>query len=172
MSEKGSKRQKTKETRKKAKPIDNLRKIIVSTLESLEKNADAVTYEKAIYNMCVRIVNRDGSKIMDVYSVVAYDKTGQLLNAGTKEERKRIFNDIQETLQDWSSSVYQEEKQEFIKTMDKSVQKPKATKGVYFCKQKGCNSDEFYMWSAQTRSGDEGSTQYRQCALCGKRRRE
>lgn len=132
----------------------------------------AVKYETAIYNMCVRICKDEGEKIEDIYPQIAYDKLGQILMAKTSLDRSKILNDLKNAVEDWDSCIYEHQKFEYSRLMDRSVQKPQAVKGAYTCKYKGCGSDEFYVWSVQLKSGDEGMSQFRQCAICGKRRKE
>lgn len=141
-----------------------------TTVLSSKKIAEK--YETAIYNMAVRVAKRDGQKITEVYPVIAYDKLGQIVVAKTSLERHKILNDLKNAVEDWDSCVYNSPRSEYNRMMDRSIQKPKAVKGVYVCKQKNCGSDEFYVWSQQTRSSDEGMSQMRQCAHCGKRRKE
>ncbi len=151
--------------------IEVLRKKVAEVFKKLGPNT-ASKYEKAIYNMSVRIAKDSGSKIVPVYSKIAYDKAGQILGAKTRLDRHRIFNDLKNDVEDWDSCIYDAERKEYYKMMDRSVQKLTSLKGVYKCTWKGCKSDEFFVWSAQTRSGDEAMTQYRQCAICNKRRKE
>lgn len=71
--------------------------------------------------------------------------------------------------------VYTDEKNRYFDTLEFNDAKPEAVKGLHICKGspgKPCGCDEFYIWSSQTRSGDEGTTNYRQCKACGKRSRE
>jgi len=67
-------------------------------------------------------------------------------------------------------SVYTDEKNRYHDTLEFNDAKPEAVKGLHVCKK--CKCDEFYIWSSQTRSGDEGTTNYRQCKGCGTRNRE
>lgn len=154
----------------------NIAKIRESCQKALAEKLgekSAVKYETAIYNMCVRIAKRDGDGITveHVYPEVAFDKVGQLMVA-TAVERTKILNDLKNTVEDWDSCVYFEQQTEYNKCMNRAVEKPTAVKGVYKCNNKGCKSDDFYMWSVQTKSGDEGMTQYRRCAICGKQKKE
>ena len=94
---------------------------------------------------------------------------------------KTILKDIDDGVTAYESCVYQPQKAAYEKALNQSMQKPKATKGVYVCKnmsmqsngkQKPCGSDSFYVWQLQTRGGEEGITIYRQCEKCGRRGRE
>ena len=93
--------------------------------------------------------------------------------AKAKADRKLIIDEINRGFGDsWETEFYFKQKENYKKIMDKSVAKPKAIKGIYHCNIKGCNSDEFFTWTQQDRGSDEASSQYRQCAKCGKRRKE
>lgn len=70
--------------------------------------------------------------------------------------------------------MYIDEKNKYLDTLEFNDTKPEAVKGLKPCKGKPgypCGCDEFYIWSAQTRSADEGTTNFEQCKECGKRRR-
>ena len=122
--------------------------------------------------MAVRVAKRDGLKITEVYPVIAYDKLGQIMAAKTSLERHKILNDLKNAVEDWDSCVYNSPRSEYNRMMDRSIQKPQAVTLDEICKFKGCKSNKFYMWSQQTKSSDEGMTQFRQCAECGRRRKE
>lgn len=97
-----------------------------------------------------------------------YEILGKL--AENKDKMEEICSE--DPLEEWDSCVYSEIDDEYKKSIDKSIAKPKAIKGAYKCKVKGCGSDEFYVWQEQRRSADEGATVMRQCAVCGKRGKE
>lgn len=83
--------------------------------------------------------------------------------------------DLTKTHYENFESVYTDEKNRYFDTLEFNDSKPEAVKGLHICKGspgKPCGCDEFYIWSSQTRSGDEGTTNYRQCKACGKRSRE
>lgn len=42
--------------------------------------------------------------------------------------------------------------------------KPESTVGLFTCKR--CKGNKFWVWSAQTRSADEGMTTFAQCTVC------
>lgn len=130
---------------------------------------DYTKYERKIYNMCIRLAKNDESCIDNIYSEFAFEKCGELLVALDDNAVKTIITDIENDVVSWESCSFDKERLEYEKEMDKSVMKPTPVKGVYFCKEKDCNSDEFYTWSKQTRSADEGTTEFRECAKCGKR---
>lgn len=69
--------------------------------------------------------------------------------------------------------LYSSEKEQYLETLRINNTKPEAVKGLKPCKGSPgypCGCDEFYIWSAQTRSADEGTTNFEKCKKCGKRR--
>lgn len=67
----------------------------------------------------------------------------------------------------WNSLFYQDLKDETERKILRIKIRPESTKGLYICRTKGCGSDEFYVWTAVTRSGDEGMTHFAKCKYCG-----
>jgi len=129
-------------------------------------------YEKAIYDMCVKIAKQRGVKVGGVYATEAFEKVGHILEAKDEAGRDLVLKDISECVEGRECIVFARQKFVYDKFMDRSVLKPVAVKGVYLCKFKGCGSDEFYTWSLQTKSSDEPMTLFRECARCGKRGKE
>ena len=149
-----------------------LRSTIVSTLVDsggLNKPS-AENYEKAIYAMCVRLEKDPPTR--ETYSRIAYDKVGQIVSAKDRPAREKIIADMRNDVEGWDACVYDTQRATYNALMDRSVLKPKAIKGLYKCKDKECQSDEFYVWQEQRRSGDEAMSTLRQCAVCGKRGKE
>lgn len=133
-------------------------------------DASAANYEKAIYNMCTRL--DEGKATSETYKKMAYDKIGQLVSAQNREEREKILADIRSDKTGWEASVYSQQEENYKASMDRSTLKPKAIKGMYKCKVRSCQSDLFYVWQEQRRSGDESMSVIRQCSRCGKRGQE
>lgn len=135
--------------------------------QEISENSKVKDVEKSIYNLCVRLAKIRGNvKAGDIYNKIAFEKIGHIMQ--TKDIEK-VLNDIENNKVGWESSVFSKQLVVYERMLDRSVLKPTAVKGVYLCKEKGCGSDEFYTWSQQTRSCDEGSTAFRECARCGKR---
>jgi len=152
--------------------MKSLRKLATDTLVD-EVNLTpvaAVNYEKAIYGMCSRI--DDGAATTKTYITIFYDKMGQLKTAKDRAHREKILVDIRGDVEGWDACVYAENLATYNSSMDRSVLKPTAVKGLHKCRVRDCGSDEFYIWSAQTKASDEGMTNFRQCAKCGKRGKE
>lgn len=161
-----------------------IRATVVSTLQDTVGPTKAKKYEGVIFALANRLwpVLEDESLLDTLYKKIAYEKLGQLLEAKTDEDRTTIIADVEEddgsvyedpdNIINWNDAAYENHRLRYVSEMDRTQQRPKAVKGMYTCKMKGCNSDEFYVWQQVTRSADEGSTNFRQCARCGKRGKE
>ncbi len=182
----------TKKTTKQSDPIVVARRIITLKLKEYFDFDQAVAYEKAIFLMAqnasgVDPTIRSESVNLDAYNRIAYEKVGEFAIEPDKVKRAintvEMWDDSGESV--WSSPAYEEHETRYYSALDRSQQKPKAVKGVHKCRARVqgsgarpgglpiiCGSDEFYMWSAQTRSSDEGMTHFRQCAKCGARGKE
>lgn len=152
--------------------IKKLRKSSSGILSEKLGEKSAAKYETAIYNMCVRLAKQDEERIEHVYTRIAFDKIGQLIAAKNSLERSKILNDLKNTVEDWDACIYEKQRFEYDRLMDRSIQKPQAVTLDEICKYKGCKSNKFYIWAAQTRSCDEGTTNFRQCAECSRRKKE
>ena len=135
----------------------------------------AVVYEKAIFNVASLAADGEMPDV-DMYASIAYERIFQLVTASNETDRLVILVDMQAdpgtSGVSWDSCVYDDHKEKYQASIDRSQQRPKPVKGLHVCKNPRCGSDEFYVWSLQTRSSDEGMTNFRQCSKCGKRGRE
>lgn len=153
--------------------MKKIRESTVNTLVSAGglNKPSAENYEKAIYGLSCRL-NTNGQWSKETYVKIAFDKLGQLITAKDRTAREKILSDIRSDVVGWDACAYDTQRDAYNAATDRSVLKPTAVKGLYKCKNKDCGSDEFYVWSQQTRSCDEAATNFRQCAKCGKRGRE
>jgi DNA-directed RNA polymerase subunit M/transcription elongation factor TFIIS len=147
------------------------RKTITNLLATHLDAEAAQGYERAIFDMCCRIDNAK-TPTLTTYKEMAYQKVGEILDANDKNERLKRYRDVKKDVRGWKSSAYSEPQRAYQQLLSRSVQKPEAVKDTVKCKNKQCDSFDFYKWSQQTRSGDEGMTHFRQCRTCGKRDRE
>ena len=120
----------------------------------------ATLYEKKIFDLA--------TKEEEDYNTLAYDIIGRLF----VDDVDVVLKDIDEGKIGWMSSNYEEYRKNKDKQYDKRLFKPSTVKGVYICKDPACKSDEFFVYSRQTRSSDESMSVFRQCAKCGKRGKE
>lgn len=152
--------------------MENLRESVRETLSTKFSEETVDKYEEIIYEAAIKKSKMTKTPKTKIYSELSYEKLGQIMVTKVKEERKLIIDEMIKGIGwEWETIFYAKQKENYKKLMDKSMAKPKAVKGVYHCKEKGCDSDEFYTWTQQDKSLDEGSTHYRQCARCGKRRK-
>lgn len=139
------------------------RSIIIKGLQDYVQldHPAAVKYENEIHDIHMQL---DSTKV--AYNRFAYDAIGLMkLNPSQK-----TLDELHEKGDIFESELFNEARQARTLFLCRLNFKPVASKGVYFCKN--CGSDEFYLWTQQTRSMDEGSTQFRQCKKCGKRGKE
>jgi DNA-directed RNA polymerase subunit M/transcription elongation factor TFIIS len=162
------------------------RATVVTSLTKHFPKDKATRYEKAMFGIVTASMSEDDGATdlddeinMELYASIAYERIAQLINAKNETDRLIIVVDMQRQASEgpydavsWSSTVYDDYKDKYESTLNRSQQRPKPVKGAYICKDPKCKSDEFYMWSSQTRGGDEGMTNFRQCARCGKRNKE
>lgn len=132
------------------------RNLVTQFLQKHYPKEKAIKYELSIHK-----------NVRNDYCKEAYEKIGEILNAKDENERTMIIEDAESS---WDSYVYKDHREKYIAAINKTQKRPKPVKGLYTCRS--CGSDEFYIWSAQTRSSDEGMTHYRQCYKCGKRNKE
>jgi DNA-directed RNA polymerase subunit M/transcription elongation factor TFIIS len=153
--------------------MDSLRETVRETLSTKFSDETVDKYEDVLYNAALKKSKATKMPKNKIYLELSYEKLGQIMVAKAKEERKAIIKEMIDGLDDeWESIFYAKQKENYKKLMDKSVAKPKTVKGVYHCKEKGCGSDEFFVWQRQTKSSDEGMSNFRQCARCSKRKRD
>ena len=162
----------------KSKSLISAREAIVKVLASAFDFDEARRYEKVIYRAvcdhhCEADEEKEGVDVATIYKRVAYEKVGQIMACKDEERVDEIVEDIKCGAISWSSCVYTAQKEAYERAINKSIQKPTAIKGTYVCQPpKGCGSDEFYIWKLQVRGGDEGTTTYRECSVCGRRGKE
>lgn len=147
-------------TRKSVKDILKKKHVKAETIE---------IFENAVYDMCVKICKIIGANVKEEYASLAYEKIGEFLERPKNVTEDDVLQDIKKCVQGYDSVAFKQEKFDYNRFMDRSVQKPISIKGVYHCNVKDCGSDLFTIWYLQTRSSDEPMTEFRQCTKCGKR---
>jgi DNA-directed RNA polymerase subunit M/transcription elongation factor TFIIS len=101
----------------------------------------------------------------------AYQWIGELKESqNIKDTKNEILN--KNLSSRWETSTYTDFKEKHRKQTLLVIEKPKLVKGVYKCRDRKCGSDMCYVFSVQTRGGDEGMTTFITCSICGLRRKE
>lgn len=149
--------------------MEKNRSVIIKKLREKYDATAAKKYEAQIFETTKNISGKN------TYAKIAYQKVGEFLACNEKLTGK-ILDDLSVGKLGYESSLYDENRRAVKLKTKKLLSKPKPVKGIHVCKNringKVCGCDEFYMWTAQTRSGDESSTHFRQCGACSKRYKE
>jgi len=134
------------------------RDAIRKQIEVLTNTKSAENYESRLWRFCQR-------NSLD-YADVAYEFVGGLHSAKSKEERVQLMRDLESGKSIWETSIY---------SKYKNAPKPLQIKDImpdsseFVCKNPKCRSKKCYPESHQTRSRDEGMTNFVICAECLKR---
>lgn len=135
-------------------------------LEHIKKYVDeeeAKKIEQLILTKSKEIAKINNLSTQETYKSVSYDIIGKL-SVENFDSNDDFF---------WNSKIYKDIQDKINKKILRIKIKPESTKGLYFCNKrvsgKICGSDEFYVWTAVTRSMDEGMTHFAQCNRCGGR---
>lgn len=112
----------------------------------------------------------------DEYKKIAYEIVGEIHyiiknHLSEKDEYvEKIISSIKENKRGWESHIYQKMKNKNMEEILASLQgEGKLEKCEFPCRNKKCRSDQCYIFCLQTRSGDEGFTNFLVCVKCGQR---
>ena len=145
-----------------------MRARVVECLEQIVIPKAAKIYENEIYSMCERISKKERIDITELYSIIAYEKLGELIDAKDKESRQQIIADIRKDKILWESSVYSKYKEKRDKVNSTISEGIKIQAGEFKCKK--CGSRDCFPYNQQTRGADEGMTTFVICK-CGAKTR-
>jgi len=143
----------------------------IEALKSKLSIKTATNYEKQIWRMCQRIAKEKECCTQDIYADIALEKVSQLLSAPNKEKRGEIFENIKKNTTGWDSIVYNDFREKQAMSIAEIINGVELEPSELPCKNKNCKSDRTYYYQRQTRSADEGSTNYVVCSKCGSRYR-
>jgi DNA-directed RNA polymerase subunit M/transcription elongation factor TFIIS len=142
------------------------RKLVRKNLARRYTQKTAHEIEKKIFDLSANVAECMGVEQSDHYLDIAMEKIALADEGATAAIVKKELSDV---VCGWESCIFEKSRQKQQESFSRQLFKPTAIKGLYVCKDRECGSDEFFIWQLQTRSGDEGTTEYRQCAKCGKR---
>lgn len=120
------------------------RDIIIQELKKISK--DYSKKEKIIYDL--------SNELKIDYNNLAYDKLGELY----------LMNEILDGA-NWDSKVYDNIREKIEIENKRVINPPDVKKGIFKCKK--CKSEKTWSYQLQTRSGDEGMTNFITCSNCG-----
>lgn len=119
--------------------------------------------------MCVALSEESDETPEQIYSREAYEKLGCIFDAETSTEKKKVFQDIKKCRLRWESCNYDDFRRRRDIDNTQLTDGMKVEKGEFKCRKKDCKSNECYFYQVQTRSGDEGMTNYVVCTKCSSR---
>lgn len=129
-------------------------------------NKELEIAEKNLYNLSIRQTKQKyelskltikDDRLFDTYKELAFDFLSMVLNSNIQTE------DVQSALESCTKELKEEQEEE-----DAFIINPiEATEGIHKCFK--CGSTKAISYQLQTRSGDEGTTTFIQCAnkVCG-----
>lgn len=123
--------------------------------------------ETKIFGLCTILATEYDDSLEELYQKFAYDKLGELLTNPSK--KADIITDIDNKVIGWESCLFKTFRENESKDAKDQVIGMKVSKGEFKCKNIRCKSDECYYYPVQTRSCDEGATNYVVCSKCGGR---
>jgi len=147
-----------------ANPIRN---IVRKELSKHFDMKESKKIETKIFELCNFLSKEYNDSLDDLYEKFAYDKLGELVTNPTK--KLDIISDIDKQVIGWESCVFKTFRENESKDAKEQVVGMKVSKGEFKCKNIRCKSDECYYYAVQTRSCDEGATNYVVCSKCGGR---
>ena len=144
--------------------LRNIRKEYQNVLKTFDYPS---SLENNIYEFCKRLSNNESEELEEIYTKVAYEKIGEILE--NKDKVNDIMKDLKDDTTGWNSIIYKPYMDDVLKENSEQVEGVKVQKGAFRCKNRKCGSDETYYYQSQTRSADEGSTTHVVCSKCGNR---
>jgi len=100
------------------------------------------------------------SKNENEYNMMIYDILGQFTLY--PELQSKIIEELENGVYGYDSCIYDEQKQEYTKYVDKMLTEPNIEEGVYVCRR--CGNKRCAFNYAQTRRADEGMSVFIMCS--------
>lgn len=147
---------------------NNIQKRMIENFSKEFQEKDLVEIEKIIFNQYSAREKEYKKSIYETMGILDYI----LKNHSTEKEEymEKLIKSILQKEIGWNSMVYQKIK---IKNRDEILsclhQESKLQKCEYKCRNPKCKSDQCYIFSLQTRSGDEGMSSFQICMRCNTR---
>jgi DNA-directed RNA polymerase subunit M/transcription elongation factor TFIIS len=144
------------------------RKIVKNAINKNFDSSLANEFDRVLMIGCKQLIkNGYEDSLEDLYSKFAYEKLGELmLNPDKKAD---ILMDIKNCNVSWKSTSFESYQKAEQQVVQQRIAGVKVSKGEFRCRIKTCGSDECIYYPIQTRSCDEGTTNYIVCSKCGER---
>lgn len=147
--------------------MTSIRKATTTTLAEKLGEEIGAKYEKEIYKLCVATWKGGKPSMKDPAFVkhvadIEYEKLGMLMTAETKQERKKVLDDIRTQKIGWSSCVFAEVRSELEAVISRASKPPEVAEGVFTCRK--CGGKKTTSIGVQLRSADEPMTNFVTCA--------
>lgn len=146
---------------------NHLRNLARKELSKHFPSNESKKIETKLYDLCANLATEYDDSIEELYRKFAYDKLGELIT--NPDKKNDILSDIDNKLLGWESCLFKTFRENESKDVKDQVVGMKVSKGEFKCKNIRCKSDECYYYPVQTRSCDEGATNYVVCSKCGGR---
>lgn len=146
---------------------NHVRNIVRKELLKHFEPKESKKIETKIFELCIFLSKEYDDSLDELYQKIAYDKLGELLTNPAK--KMEIILDINNQVIGWKSCSFKTFRDNESKDANEQVIGMKVSKGEFKCKNSRCKSDECYYYAVQTRSCDEGATNYVVCSKCGGR---
>lgn len=146
---------------------NQLRNFVRKELSKKFDQKESKKIETKLFELCNILATEYDDNIGELYQKFAYDKVGELLT--NPDKKSEIISDIDKQIIGWESCLFKTFRENESKDAKDQVIGIKVSKGEFRCKNVRCKSDECYYYPVQTRSCDEGATNYVVCSKCGGR---
>lgn len=141
------------------KAINETRRTVVTMLSKLGI-ADYKDIEERLFNLSEEKHNESGIELSVLYSSIVYDSIAVAL-----DDYDKFMYDLNNGLIGWNMSVFEEFREKKEDEINQLISEVKVKAGNIQCDR--CKSWRITTTQKQTRSSDEGATNFYNCSNCG-----
>ncbi len=147
-------------------------KMSISFVKIIENNAPKSQFTPSQINdaikECAKIETaKDPSKHDDRLKEIAYEVIAIMKQANS--DHKLIIEDLKAGRWNWNSHYFKETRDKITKKKREEVSEEEVKEGLEVCPNPECKSRRIVIEQRQTRSGDEGATNFYTCSNCGRK---